>query len=327
MQSITRSSCLLIAALALFPLTTLAQEPAYPSKTIRFIVPFGTGGGGDTVARIVGQKLAALLAVPVVIDNRPGAGATLGTDLGAKAAPDGYTILLANVGPLAIAGSLYDKLPYDPVRDFSPISLIVTYPNTLVVHPSLPARTVKELVALAKAKPRMLLFASSGTGSSTHLAGELLKSMAGIDMVHVPYKNSSQALVDVIAGQLHMYFSSVVGAQPHIKSGRLRALAVTSAKRSRILPAIPTIAESGYPDYEADNWLGVVAPRGTSKEIVDRLNREIANAMRQADVEAQIAEQGAEASVTSPERFAAYIASETRKWTKVVKESGTRAEQ
>lgn len=317
---------LLMSAVAFCCGRALAQDAGYPSKTIRFIVPFGTGGGGDTVGRILGQKLSSVFGIPVVIDNRPGAGATLGTDLAAKAPPDGYTILLGNVGPLAIAGSLYEKLPYDPVKDFTPISLVVTYPNVLVIHPTVPARSVKELVALAKAQPGKLMFASAGSGSSTHLAGELLKSMAAINMVHVPYKAASQAVIDVIAGQIHMYFSSVVGAQPHIRSGRLRGLAVTSAKRSRNLPVIPTIAESGFPGYEAGNWLGVLSPKGTAKPVVNRLYQGIADAMRQADVEEKLLEQGAEAAVDSPERFASYIASEIRKWSKVVKDSGAKAE-
>jgi tripartite-type tricarboxylate transporter receptor subunit TctC len=303
-----------------------ASEAAYPSKPIRFIVPFGPSGGGDTVARLLGQKLGPFLSTTVMIDNRPGAGATLGTALAAKSAPDGYTILLGNVGPLAIAGSLYKDVPYDPVKDFAAISMLVTYPNVLVVHPSVPARSVKQLVALAKARPGTLSFASSGSGSSTHLAGELLKSMAGIQMIHVPYKTASQAVVDLIAGQTTLYFSSVVGALPHAKAGKLRALGLTGRQRMPIMPDVPTIAESGFPDYEAVNWLGVLAPKGTPESVIARLHGAITAAMRQADIEEKLAAQGAQVTVGSPESFSAYIAAETRKWSKVVKDSGARAD-
>lgn len=303
-----------------------AQEAPYPNRPIRFIVPFGPGGGGDTVARILGQELSSGIGTTVVVDNRPGAGATLGTDIAAKASPDGYTILLGNVGPLAIAVSLYKRLSYDPLRDFAPVSLVVVYPNALVIHPGISAHTVMELVTLARAQPGKFTFASAGNGSSTHLAGELFKGMAGIQMVHVPYKQSGQAVTDVISGQVHMYFSSVVGALPHVQTGRLRALAVSSAKRSRIAPSIPTMSEAGFPGFEADNWLGVVVPSGTPQPIVAKLNREIGVALHKVDVVKRLLAHGAEALPGSQERFGAYIKLETAKWTKVVTESGARVD-
>jgi tripartite-type tricarboxylate transporter receptor subunit TctC len=304
----------------------LAQEPSLAGRPVRFVVPFGPGGGGDTVARVLSQKLGSALSTPVVVENRPGAGGTLGTDIVAKAPPDGYTILLGNVGPLAIAGSLYKSLPYDPVGDFAPISLVVTYPNVLVVHPSVPARNVKELIVLARAHPGDLMFASAGNGSSTHLAGELLKSMAKVQMRHVPYKTAAQAVTDVIAGHVNMYFSSVVGALPHTKSGKLRALAVTSTQRSDMMPNVPTIAESGFPSYEAVNWLGVLAPKGTPKALVDRLHGAISAALKQPDVQARLAEEGTIPVGNSPEAFAAYISAEIRKWSAVVRESKASAD-
>jgi len=304
----------------------LAQEPSLAGRPVRFVVPFGPGGGGDTVARVLSQKLGPALSTPVVVENRPGAGGTLGTDIVAKAPPDGYTILLGNVGPLAIAGSLYKSLPYDPVGDFAPISLVVTYPNVLVVHPSVPARNVKELIVLARAHPGDLMFASAGNGSSTHLAGELLKSMAKVQMRHVPYKTAAQAVTDVIAGHVNMYFSSVVGALPHTNSGKLRALAVTSTQRSDMMPSVPTIAESGFPSYEAVNWLGVLAPKGTPKPLVDRLYGVISAALKQPDVQARLAEEGTIPVGNSPEAFAAYISAEIRKWSAVVRESKASAD-
>jgi tripartite-type tricarboxylate transporter receptor subunit TctC len=304
----------------------LAQEPSLSARPVRFVVPFGPGGGGDTVARVLSQKLGPALSTPVVVENRPGAGGTLGTDIVAKAPPDGYTILLGNVGPLAIAGSLYKSLPYDPVGDFAPISLVVTYPNVLVVHPSVPARNVKELILLARAHPGDLMFASAGNGSSTHLAGELLKSMAKVQMRHVPYKTAAQAVTDVIAGHVNMYFSSVVGALPHTNSGKLRALAVTSTQRSDMMPSVPTIAESGFPSYEAVNWLGVLAPKGTPKPLVDRLYGVISAALKQPDVQARLAEEGTIPVGNSPEAFAAYISAEIRKWSAVVRESKASAD-
>jgi tripartite-type tricarboxylate transporter receptor subunit TctC len=320
----TRS--VLVLALTVIAPAVHAGEPPYPSRPIQFIVPFGTGGGGDTVARLLGHVLGPILSTSVVIENRPGAGATLGTAVAAKAPPDGYTILLGNVGPLAIAKSLYRRLPYDPQKDFAPISQLVTYPNVLVIHPSVPVRSVKDLITLAKQRPGAFEYASSGNGSSTHLAAELFKTMAAIDLVHVPYKTASQAVVDVISGQVSMYFSSVVGALPHVKGGKLRALGVTSKQRSGMMPEVPTVAESGYSDYEAVNWLGVLAPAGVSNHVVNRLHTGIVAAMRQKDVESRLAKQGAQVVVDSPAKFSSYIRAEIRKWSKVVEQSGAHVE-
>ena len=293
----------------------------YPDKPIRFVVPYVAGGAADIVGRAIAQKLAESFGVPVIVDNRAGAGGNLGTDLVAKSAPNGHTLLMGNVGPLAINVSLYRKLPYDPLADLAPVSLMVIYPNVLVVHPGIAAKSLSELVALAKARPGQLAYASAGNGSSTHLAAELLKSMAAIDMTHIPYKGGAQAIVDVMAGQVQMYFSSTLGALPHIKSGKLRALAVTSLKRPRAMPELPTIAESGYPGYEAVNWLGLMVPARTPPDIITRLNGEIVNIFRQPEFEERLSAQGGEAQTTTPAQFAMHIRSEIRKWAQVIKAS------
>jgi tripartite-type tricarboxylate transporter receptor subunit TctC len=311
------------AVSALITIQTWAAD--YPTRPIRLIVPFVPGGGADIVGRVLAQKLTESWSVPVVIDNRPGAAGNLGTALVANAAPDGYTLLMGNVGPLAINPTLYKRLPYDPLKDFAPVSLLVGYPNVLVTHPS-GAHSVKELVALAKSQPRRLTFASSGTGSSTHLAAELLKSMAQIELLHVPYKGGGQAVVDVMSGQVDIYFSSLPGALPHIKSGKLRALGVTSANRSSAARDIPTIAESGFPGYEATNWLGLLAPARTPAPIISRLNTEVRRVFQQPDVEQHLIAQGGEPATGSPDAFTRYIKSEITKWARVVKSSGTQAE-
>ena len=303
-----------------------ANAQQYPSKPIRYIVPYPPGGAADIVARAVGQRLSETFAVPVVVDNRSGAGGNLGTDLVAKAAPDGHTLLMGNVGPLAISVSLNRKLPYDPLTDLAPVSLMVIYPNVLVVHPSLPAKSMSELVAHAKTRAKPLAYASAGTGSSTHLAAELLKTMAAIDMVHIPYKGGGQAIVDVMSGQVPMYFSSALGALPHIKSGKLRALGVTSAKRSRAIPDLPTIAEAGFPGYEAVNWVGLLVPARTPPAIIARLNSEIIRIFRQPDVEERLVSQGGEAETNTPAQFSAHIRAEIKKWAQVINASGMQAE-
>ncbi len=318
----TRRLILIFAAA--FPGATLAAD--YPSRPIRFVVPYPPSGAADIVARILAQKLGDALGATVVVDNRAGAGGNLGTDLVAKAAPDGYTLLMGNVGPLAINVSLSKRLPYDPLKDLAPVSFMVVYPNVLVVNPSLPAKSVSELIALAKARPGQLSYGSAGTGSSTHLAAELFKSMAGIEMAHVPYKGGGQAVIDVMSGQVQLYFSSMLGALPHLKSGKLRALAVTGSKRSRAAPELPTIAELGFPGYEANNWLGLMVPAGTPAPIILRLNREIVRIFAQPDMIERLAAQGGEAETGSPEKFAEYIRAEIKKWAKVVKESGAQVE-
>ena len=322
-----RVRIILLLLAAVIPVAGAQNNPGtYPSKPIRFIVPYVPGGAADIVGRAVAQRFSERFGVPLIVDNRAGAGGNLGTELAAKSTPDGHTILMGNVGPLSISVSLYKKLPYNPLTDLAPVSLMVIYPNVLVVHPGVAAKSVSELVTLAKARPKQLAFASAGTGSSTHLAAELLKSMAGIDMVHIPYKGGGQAVVDVMAGQVQLYFSSMLGALPHVKSGKLRALGVTSAKRSRATPDLPTIAESGFPGYEAVNWLGLLAPARTPAAIIARLNGEIVKIFSQPDVEERLAAQGGEAQTNTPAQFAEHIQSEIRKWSRVIKVSGMQSE-
>lgn len=322
-----RVRIILLLLAAVIPVAGAQNNPGtYPSKPIRFIVPYVPGGAADIVGRAVAQRFSERFGVPVIVDNRAGAGGNLGTELAAKSTPDGHTILMGNVGPLSISVSLYKKLPYNPLTDLAPVSLMVIYPNVLVVHPGVAAKSVSELVTLAKARPKQLAYASAGTGSSTHLAAELLKSMAGIDMVHIPYKGGGQAVVDVMAGQVQLYFSSMLGALPHVKSGKLRALGVTSAKRSRATPDLPTIAESGFPGYEAVNWLGLLAPARTPAAIIARLNGEIVKIFSQPDVEERLAAQGGEAQTNTPAQFAEHIQSEIRKWSRVIKVSGMQSE-
>jgi tripartite-type tricarboxylate transporter receptor subunit TctC len=320
-----RAALSLAATLAILASQAAAAD-AYPARAIRFVVAFPPGGGTDIIARSIAQKLAERLAQQVVVDNRPGAGGNIGTDIVAKSAPDGYTLLMGSAGPLAINASLFGKMPFDPIKDLAPVTLAASTPNVLVVHPSLPAATVKELIALARAKPGEINFASSGHGTPAHLAGELFNSMAGVKMVHVPYKGAAPALADLLGGQVQLMFSTMPPALPHVKDGKLRALAVTSAKRSPATPALPTVDEIALPGFEANTWHGVVAPAGTPAAIVARLNREIVAILHMPEVVERLSGQGAEALGSTPEEFAAYIRSETIKWAKVVKESGAKAE-
>ena len=312
------------AILAGFAGSVLAQS--YPSKSLRFIVPYPPGGGTDLLARALGKKLSEMWGQPVVIDNRAGAAGIVGTELAAKAPPDGYTIVLGFVGAISINPGLYSKLPYDPVKDFVPVTLATSYPLVLSVHPAVPARSVKELLALSKSKPGQLKFASGGTGTDAHLSGEMLKIMAGINIVHVPYKGIGPGVIDVLGGHVDMIFSAPPGVMPHVKAGKLRALAVTSAKRLPSLPDLPSIAESGLPAYDISGWYGVLAPAGTPKELVTRLNIDIVTALRLPDVTAQMAGMGLEITTSTPEEFGMYIKTEIAKWTQVIKDSGARAD-
>lgn len=299
----------------------------YPDKPLRLIVPFPPGGGVDIVARLVGQKLTDGLGQQVVIDNRPGAGGTLGTDLAAKAPADGYTLLLASVGPLAFSPSLYRKLPYDPARDFQPVSLIASLPNVLLVDPASSAGSVKDLIALAKSKPGQLNYASAGSGTPPHLSMELFKAMAGINLVHVPYKGGPPALTDLMGGRVQAMFINILTALPYVASGKLRALAVTTAHRSPALPQVPTMAEAGgLAGFEANDWFGVVAPAGTMKSVVTKLNREIASILRMPEIRQRLVKQGAEPQSNSPEEFAAFIKAEIVKWRKVIEAAGARVD-
>jgi len=316
----------LTATLAILAPHGAAAADAYPAKPVRFVVAFPPGGGTDIIARSIAQKLAERIAQQVVVDNRPGAGGNIGTDMVAKSAPDGYTLLMGSAGPLAINASLFGKMPFDPIKDLAPVTLAASTPNVLVVHPALRAATLKELIALAKARPGEINFASSGHGTPAHLAGELFNLMAGVKMVHVPYKGAAPALADLLGGQVQIMFSTMPPALPHVRDGKLRALAVTSAKRSPAAPDLPTLDEIALPGFEANTWHGVVVPAGTSGAIVGRLNREIVAILHLPDVVERFSSQGAEALGSTPEEFAAYIKSETLKWAKVVRDSGAKAE-
>jgi len=300
-----------------------AQE--YPSKPIRLLVGFSPGGAADIIARIVGQKMSANLGQQIVIDNRAGAGSVIASEITAKSTPDGYTLLMISNSHAVNAG-FHKTLPYDPVKDFAAISLVASAPLVLVVTASLPVNSIGELIALARSRPGQLNFGSSDSGGSSHLAGELLKKMAGIELTHVPYKGVAPALTDVIAGQVQMIFSSAPAALPQLKAGRIKAIAVTSAKRSAALPDVPTIADSGVPGYDATNWYGVLAPAALSKPLVERLNAEILKALRAADVIDGITRQGADPIGSTPGAFAAYLRSEITKWIKIVRDAGLRSD-
>jgi len=317
---------LLLLVSAVAPSHLHAQTPAFPTKAIRFVVPFPAGGPLDISARAIGQKLTEGWGQPVVIDNRPGAGGNIGAELVAKAVPDGYTILMGAVSTHAINPWLYAKMPYDPIRDFVPVSLVTQVPNVLVVHPSVPARTVKELIALAKAKPGQLNYASGSTGSAGHLAGELFNVMAGVKTVHIPYKGAPAAVIDLMAGQVSFMFDNLASALPNIKAGRVRALAVTTLARSPLLPALPTMSEAGLKGFDVSTWFGVFAPVDTPKAIADRLNAGIVAALKAPDVRERLAAMGAEPKPDTPEQFAAFVKAELAKYEKVVKASGARVD-
>jgi tripartite-type tricarboxylate transporter receptor subunit TctC len=302
-----------------------AFAQAYPTKPIRLIVPFPPGGGNDVIARIVGQKLGERLGQTVIIDNRAGSNGIIGLQALAQAAPDGYTLGVGAAGPMAVNPSLYDKLPYDPLKDFAPITNMVNFPLMLVTHPSVPAKNVRELIALAKAKPRTIFYASPGSGNSGHLAGELFNSLAQVQTTHVPYKGQGPAVTDLLGGQVQMLYSSIPSILPFVQQGRLNGLAVGSATRLATLPNIPTIAET-VPGYEAYSWVGMIAPANTPRDIVARLNREIVDILKQKDVEEQLNQQGAIPVGDSPEQFRSYIAAEIRKWGAVVKSANIKAD-
>jgi tripartite-type tricarboxylate transporter receptor subunit TctC len=316
----------LIAGVVLSTIAVLANAQAWPAKPIKWIVPFAPGGTTDILARTVGEKLALALGQPVVVENKPGAGGGVGAEFTAKAAPDGYTIMGGTISTHAINASLYNKLPYDPVKDFVAITLIARVPNMLVVNPAIPASNVKELIALLKANPNKYSFASSGNGTSQHLSGELFKTMAGVEMQHIPYKGSPPALQDVVGGQVTMTFDNITTALPLAKAGKLRALAVTTATRSAAAPDVPTLAESGLPGFEVGSWQGVFAPAGTPPEIVRRLNAEIVKILNLPDVREKLTGLGAEPVGNSSEEFSAMVKAEVVKWADVVKKSGAKVD-
>jgi tripartite-type tricarboxylate transporter receptor subunit TctC len=303
-----------------------AMAQAYPTKPVRMIVPFPAGGATDIVGRLIAQKLAEGWGQQVIVDNRGGAGGTIGSDVAAKSPPDGYTMLLGTSSTHAVAPSLYSKLPYDPVRDFSPVTLVATATILLAVHPSVPAQNVRELIALAKRQPNALSFASSGNGGISHLIGEQFKSTAGIQMLHVPYKGDTPALVDLVGGQVHLMFGTAVSFLPYVSAGRLRALAVTNPKRSPIVPNVPTIAESGLPGFEALQWFGVFVPAGTPRDIVSRLHADIVKSLKLSDVRERLVGLGAEVVGNAPDQFAAFQKADSVKWAKIVKESGAKVD-
>ena len=315
----------LVLGVALVAAGACAQAENYPNRPIRFILPFPPGGGTDILGRIIAERLGVHLGQPVVVENRGGAGGNVGAEAAARSAPDGYTIVL--VAPsLAISPSLYAKLGYDPVKDFAPISLVGTVPNVIVVHPSLPAQTLAEFIALAKSKPGAMNFGSGGAGTSNHLAGELFNIVAGVKLVHVPYKGVNLAMNDVLGGQVQLVVIGIPAAAPHIKAGRLRALAVIAPQRSPALPDVPTAAEAGLPGFDVTTWYGVLAPAGTPRAIVVRLNAELARIMHAPDLQERLAATGTEPLTGTPEQFAHYIAQEIAKWEKVVRAAGLKAD-
>ena len=301
---------------------TSALAQAYPTKPVTIIVPFAAGGTTDILARIIGQALTAELGQSVVVDNRAGAGGNIGGQAAAKATPDGHTLFMGTVGTHAINASLYKKMPFDPVKDFAPLTRVANVPNLLVANPAQPYKSVKDLIAYAKANPGKVNFGSSGNGSSIHLSGELFKSLAKVDMQHVPYKGSAPAVTDLLGNQIDIMFDNMPSAIQHVRSGKLAPLAVTTAKRSPELPNVPTIAEAGVPGYEATSWFGMFAPAGTPAPVLAKLNAAIVKVLAQPDVKKKINEQGAEVYSETPEQFAAFIQAESVKWGKVVKESG-----
>ena len=307
------------AGIALAQATSTGSGQAYPAKPIRMLIGFPPGGGTDIVGRIVAQKLGEALGQQIIVDNRGGASGQLAAELVSKAAPDGYTIMMAHIAAISILPSLVAKLPYDAQKDFAPVSLAAIGPNLLVVHPSVPAKTVKELIALAKARPGQLQYASPGAGTVQHLAGELFKLQAKVDILHVPYKGSGQSIVDLIAGHVHMDFDAVPPVINFVRQGKLRALAVTSAKRFSLLPDIPTIEEAGVPGFDMSTWWGVVAPAAVSKEIVAKLNTEMVKAIRLADAREKISSVGADTVGNTPDEFAAFIRAETEKYARIIR--------
>jgi tripartite-type tricarboxylate transporter receptor subunit TctC len=313
---------LALVAAPLLPAAAVAQ--GYPSKAVTFVVPYPPGGASDVIARLIGQKLSESMRQPVVIENRAGANGIIALSAVAKAPADGYTILMTNIGPSAINPSIYKSLPYDAVKDFVPITLTSQVPLMLVTTPSLGVNSVAELIAKAKASPGALSYAAAGNGTAGHLAMELFKLNAGVDIKSIPYKGDTPALADMIAGQVQVMLATVIAATPHVQSGRLKALAVTTTKRLASAPSLPTIAESGMPGFEAVSWGGVMAPAGTPRAVVDKLHAEITAILKQSDVKERFAAVGAEIVSSTPEEFQRYISAETSKWARIAQTAGVR---
>lgn len=324
LESMRNFSCLTLLWVCLVSTMGIAATP-YPTRPIRLISPFAPGGGNDIISRTLGAALTKNLGQSIVVDNRPGANTIVAMEIVARATPDGYTLVTSS-SSLATNATLYAKLPYDSIKSFAPVSMVGVSPLVVAVNPALPIKNIAELIAAAKAKPGSIMYPSAGTGNSTHLGGELFAVMAGVTLTHVPYKGLGPGLVDLMAGRLQTIFSTAPAAIPHIKTGRLRGLAVTTAARSNLLPQLPTVAESGIPGYESGSWYGITAPAGTPREIVARLNREITTVLGTPDFREQLLNAGADPMPTTPEQFAAYVQIEIAKWAKVIKLSGAKAE-
>src|SRR5438067_165335 len=316
----------MVLALVIATAPALAGADSYPTKPIHIIVPYPAGGTSDVLARTIGQRLSESLGQPVIVDNKPGANGNVGADLVAKASADGYTLLLADIGALVISPSVYPTLPFDPVKDFAPVTMVAYSPHILVVHPSVAANSVSELVQMAKAKPGKLNFAISGVGGAPHLAGVDFALRTGIDWLYIPYKGGAQAIADVAAGQADVTLNGMLATYPLVKGEKLKLLAVSSAKRMNAIPDVPTIAESGVPGFESGSWQGVVAPVGTPPDVVGRLNVEILRIVGAADMRERLGKQGADVRTTTPDEFGSFIRTETAKWAKVVKDANVKVD-
>ena len=316
---------IIVSCALLLEYSVEAVAQPYPTKPVRLVSPYSPGGGTDILARLIGQSLSEALKQSVIVENRPGGGGIIGTEAVARAAPDGYTIMLASPSPIVVAPHLYKKLAYDPLKDLAPITLIAIVPAVLVVHPSLPVKTIKEVISLARSRPGQLTFSSSGNGGTGHLAGEMLKMMTGVDMIHVPYKGTGPATTAVLSGEVSVSFGNIISTLSHAKNGRLRAIAVTTLNRSPVLPDIPTIAET-LPGYSAGPWYGILAPVGTPAAILTKLNQEIVKILRSPKVSQILSSEGADPVGNSPAEFAAYLKEETERWGKVVRQTGMKVE-
>ena len=314
------------SALAQTPPPTVAPTSTYPTKVVRLVVPFQPGGTTDITARLMAQKMSEAWKRPVAVDNRPGASGMIGADVVAKSPPDGYTVLVSSTQEIAINQHVFKKMSYDPAKDFAPVTLATSTPLVLVIHPSLPVKSVQELITLARARPAQLTFASPGTGSVQHLSGELLKTNQKIDMIHVPYKGVGQLIPDLIGGQVSMFFAGMPPVMPHVRTGKLRALAVTTTTRSAAAREIPTMREAAVPGFDISNWFGVFVPTGTPKEIIASLNSEMVSALRQPDVKEKLAAHGAEAVGGTPNELERFVQTETQKYSKLVMASGVKAD-
>ncbi|MGZ5142128.1 MAG: Bug family tripartite tricarboxylate transporter substrate binding protein [Burkholderiales bacterium] len=318
--------CCVAAALACAAISGSLHAQAYPTKPVRWLVPFPPGGGTDVISRALAQKLTEAWGQQVIADNRPGSGGTIGLAAAAKLPADGYNIVLGQLANVAIAPALYAKLPYDPVKDFTPVTLALTSPLILVAHPSLPAKNVRELFALAKAKPDSVTFGSPGNGTTGHLGTEIIKTAGGVKMTHIPYKGASPAFTGLLSGEISVYMSSIQPAIPMLNAGRVRALGVTSAKRMATLPNVPTISESGLPGYEVTNWYGVMMPAGVPKDVLTKIHGDLVKVLKMPDVQQRFQSEGGDTTSNTPEQFAAFIKTEIAKWGKAVRESGAKVD-